>query len=311
MRIAIILNEAAGSLVGKPVTDSVESLREIFESRGATVSIQAVPPDRCLDAIDDALAGDAEVIIIGGGDGTVHAAVNRIQPTGRAMGVLPLGSLNLIARDLGTPLEMEEAARALVEGEIRNIDVASVNGEIYLNSSVLGFYPGVVRERERQRKRHRLLKWPGMVLAMVKTMTRLPLLDLRLDWGQGLRRIRTPVMVVSNNLYDGENGILISRTALDHGKLGVYVARHQSGLGLLRLMMRASLGRWRDDRDLQLVTATELTVSSKRHRLAMVNDGEVRQMGPPLNYRIMPGALKVLAPVRRDDADPASPPVTV
>lgn len=296
MKVAIILNRSAGSLVGRPLDGPTAAVRAAFESQGAEVDLRAVEGAACTREIERALASDADRVVIGGGDGTVHTAVKLALPTGKPLGVLPLGTLNLLARDLAIPLEIEAAARALAAGRIRAIDVAEVNGEPYLNSSVLGFYPAVVQERERHRKLHRLLKWPGAAVALAKTLYRLPMLDVRLDWGDGPRRVRTPILAVSNNPYDDGFGLVLRRAALDSGTLGVYVAHERSAFAMLRLMGRLVTGTWRQDEALDTFTVTSLTVQSRRRTMKMVNDGEVRKMHGPLEYRIRPSALKVIAP---------------
>lgn len=296
MKVAIILNRSAGSLVDRPLDGPTAAVRGAFESQGAEVDLRAVEGAACTHEIERALASDADRVVVGGGDGTVHTAVKLALPTGKPLGVLPLGTLNLLARDLEIPLEIEAAAQALAAGRVRAIDVAEVNGEPYLNSSVLGFYPAVVQERERHRKLHRLLKWPGAAMALGKTLYRLPMLDVRLDWGDGPHRMRTPILAVSNNPYDDGFGLVLRRASLDSGKLGVYVAHERSAFAMLRLMGRLVTGTWRQDEALDTFTVTSLTVQSRRRTLKMVNDGEVRKMHGPLEYRIRPSALKVIAP---------------
>ncbi len=296
MKVAIILNQSAGSLVGRPLDGPKAAVRAAFENRGAIVDLAAVDGAACAGAVERALASDADIVVVGGGDGTLHTAVRLAMPTGKALGVIPLGTLNLLARDLHIPLEIAAAADALAAGAVRAIDVAEVNGEPFLNSSVLGFYPAVVQERERHRKLHRLLKWPGAAVALAKTLYRLPMLDVRLDWGDGPRRMRTPILAVSNNPYDDGFGLVLRRSALDGGRLGVYVAHERNALALLRLMGRVVMGSWRQDEALDTFAVRSLTVQSRRRSLKMVNDGEVRRVDAPLQYRIRPAALKVLAP---------------
>jgi len=296
MKVAIILNRSAGSLVDRPLDGPTAAVRNAFESQGAEVDLQTIDGAECSAAIERAMASDADRVVVGGGDGTVHTAVKLALPKAKPLGVLPLGTLNLLARDLQIPLELEAAAQALAGGRIRAIDVAEVNGEPYLNASVMGFYPAVVQERERHRKQHRLLKWPGAAMALAKTLYRLPMLDVRLDWGDGPRKMRTPILVVANNPYDDGFGLVLRRASLDSGKLGVYVAHERSALAMLRLMGRLVAGTWKQDEALDSFTVTSLTVHSRRHRLKMVNDGEVRKLEGPLHYRIRPGALTVMAP---------------
>lgn len=296
MKVGIILNQQAGSLVDRPLDGAKQAIRAAFERRGAEVDLHCVDGAQCTETIQRVLESDAEIVVVGGGDGTLHSAVKLALPTGKTLGVIPLGTLNLLARDLHIPLELEAAAEALAAGRVRVIDIAEVNGEPYTNSSILGFYPQVVQERERQRKQHRLLKWPGAALALAKTLYKLPLLDVRLDWGEGPKRMRTPILVVSNNVYDDGFGLVLTRQSLDAGKLGVYVARERNAFAMLRLMGRLVAGSWKQDEALDTYAVTSLTVHSRRHRLKMVNDGEIRKLHAPLHYRIRPGALKVLAP---------------
>lgn len=296
MKVGIILNQQAGSLVDRPLDGARQAIRAAFERRGAEVDLHTVDGAQCTETIQRVLESDADMVVVGGGDGTLHSAVTLALPTEKPLGVIPLGTLNLLARDLHIPLELEAAAEALAAGRIRVIDVAEVNGEPYTNSSILGFYPQVVQERERQRKLHRLLKWPGAALALAKTLYKLPLLDVRLDWGEGPKRMRTPILVVSNNVYDDGFGLVLARQSLDAGKLGVYVARERNAFAMLRLMGRLIAGSWKQDEALDTYAVTSLTVHSRRHRLKMVNDGEIRKLHAPLHYRIRPGALKVLAP---------------
>lgn len=296
MKVGIILNQQAGSLVDRPLDGAKQAIRAAFERRGAEVDLHTVDGAQCTEAIQRVLESDADTVVVGGGDGTLHSAVKLALPTGKTLGVIPLGTLNLLARDLHIPLELEAAAEALAAGRVRVIDIAEVNGEPYTNSSILGFYPQVVQERERQRKQHRLLKWPGAALALAKTLYKLPLLDVRLDWGEGPKRMRTPILVVSNNVYDDGFGLVLTRQSLDAGKLGVYVARERNAFAMLRLMGRLVAGSWKQDEALDTYAVTSLTVHSRRHRLKMVNDGEIRKLHAPLHYRIRPGALKVLAP---------------
>ncbi len=296
MKIAVILNRSAGSLLDLPPEATVRRLRAAFEAAGVEVEVAAVKAVDCSEAIRAACATDVEAVVVGGGDGTIATAANLVIPSGKALGVLPLGTMNLLARDLGIPLEMDAAVAALANGTIRAIDVAEVNGEVFLNNSVLGLYPAMVQERERQRGQHGLRKWPAMALAALKALWHFPLLALRIDAGSGPRRVRTPVLAVSTAPYDAGYGPVLRRSRLDAGVMGVYLGHHRSPLSMLRLLFRMTIGTWAEDEELDTLTATTLTVHSNRRRLRVANDGEVRRMKPPLVYRIHPGALKVLVP---------------
>jgi diacylglycerol kinase family enzyme len=296
MKVAVVLNRSAGTLLGLPLDEAVRTIEAAFRRTGAEVEVHSARAEGCAEAIRTAAESDAGTVVVGGGDGTILSAVNAVLPTGKTLGVLPLGTMNLLARDLGTPLDLDAAVDAVAQGHVRPIDVGEVNGEIFLNASILGFYPRVVQEREEQRRRHGLRKWPAMALALAKAVYDFPLLDVHLDFGQGPRRVHTPVLAVSNNPYDAGWGPVVRRSILDSGELGIYVARHRSKWGLIRLLAGMALGTWHQDEELETLRATTLTVYSRRRRLRVANDGEVRRLKPPLVYRIRPKALNVLYP---------------
>lgn len=298
LKLAVILNEAAGTLLGSPVERTVTDLATWFAEDGVGALVEAVPGRDLEAAIRRAIASDAEAVVIGGGDGTVLTAAALLLGTGKALGLLPLGTMNLLARDLGMPPDLREAVTALAHGQIRHIDVAEVNGRVFLNNAVLGLYPSLVRARERQRGVPGWRKWPAMASAVFKALRYHNLIEVSVDLGQGPRRVTTPALAVVNNLYrDGPESGFLGRPALDHGVLGVYLANHRTRFGLIRLMARLALGGWQSDAELDCLTMTELTVTTHvRHHLRVAADGEVLRLAPPLIFRIRPHALPVLAP---------------
>src|SRR5207249_4336821 len=90
---------------------------------------------------------DYRIVVAGGGDGTMNAVASAIFGTDKTMGVLPMGTLNHFARDLGIPLALDRAIAVIAEGESAQIDVAEVNGNIFINNSSIGLYSALVRYR--------------------------------------------------------------------------------------------------------------------------------------------------------------------
>lgn len=302
MKIAVVLNSAAGSLLGQSVEDALAAVERLFQEAGHDASATAAAGSGIVAQVEKAVASDAEVVVVGGGDGTVACAANRVMGTGKALGILPLGTLNLYAKDLGTPLALEEAVPALARGEIRAMDVAEVNGRIFLNHSALGLYPLMVQEREETRRRSRLPKWPAMGIAIVKALRRYPLLTVGLDLGSGPTTLVTPALAVANNAYDDGFGAFLRRSRLDAGELALYVARHRRPLRMAKLVVGLVLGTWQRDDELEVFRVREFTVTSRRRRLKIANDGELEQMAPPLSYRIRPKALNILVPAVAEPA---------
>jgi diacylglycerol kinase family enzyme len=246
-----------------------------------------------------ALAGGARLIAAGGGDGTINAVASSMVDSGVPFGVLPMGTLNHFAKDLGIPLELGAAVRNLAEGQPCAVDVGEVNGRIFLNNSGLGLYPDLVHDREKQQRRLGRGKWLAALWAALAALRRYPFLSMRLNVeGQRLAR-RTPFVFIGNNVYTMQGLAIGERERLDGRTLSLYVAQHPTRLGLLRFACLAVLGRLAEERDFDVVLAPEMEIETRHRRMRVSTDGEVTLMETPLRYRVRPGALQVLVP-RRD-----------
>jgi diacylglycerol kinase family enzyme len=296
LRCAVILNAAAGGARGD---DTADRVRAALEKAGMSPTVLRARGAEISDVARRAASDPAfSAVVAAGGDGTVSAVAGALAGTDKALAVLPMGTLNHFAKDLGVPLALDAAARAIASGVPRAIDVAEANGRVFVNNSSLGLYPRAVRERERLRARLGRLasKWLAMSWAMLLVLVRLRPLTVRIRWGGGGgSRRRTPFVFVGNNRYDAALLATQWRAALDRGLLGVYVARERTRVGLLRLALRALLRRLHD-RDLDALDVPSLTIESHRRRLLVSVDGEVVPLATPIRYRIRPGALRVLAP---------------
>ncbi len=294
-RCVVVLNASAGSAGGE---DVAERLRAALSAAGAEAQIRASTGD--LGAVARAAAEDhaVDVVVAAGGDGTVSAVAGALAGSDTPLGVLPLGTLNHFAKDLGIPADLEGAARVIASGAPRRVDVAEVNGRVFVNNSSIGVYPHAVRERERARRR--LGRWLGKGLAMawaaLRVLVRLRPLSVRIRWSGGAGPRRTPFVFVGNNRYDTALVATQRREALDRGILGVYVATAPTRLGLLRLAARALVDKVDPGRDVEALEVASLAIESHHRRLAVSVDGEVIALRPPIRYRIRPGALRVLAP---------------
>jgi diacylglycerol kinase family enzyme len=248
-----------------------------------------------------ALQHGAKLVAAGGGDGTINAVASVMAGSGVHFGVLPLGTLNHFAKDLGIPLELDDAVRNLADGVARQVDVGEVNERIFLNNSSLGLYPDIVRDREKQQRRLGRGKWPAAMWATLAALRRYPFLSMRLTVnGEKLAR-RTPFVFIGNNRYTMQGLSIGERDRLDDGLLSLYVAQHPTRLGLLRFAVDALLGKLGSERDFDVLEAAEFEIDTHRHSLHVATDGEVTLMNPPLRYRVRPGALTVIVPAATMD----------
>ncbi|MDX6270931.1 MAG: hypothetical protein QOD28_2154 [Acidobacteriota bacterium] len=295
-RAEIILNASAGSGDQEAARATLE---EIFAADGrmdAHVSL-AKSGEEIVELARRAAADDGvQIVVAGGGDGTVNAVASELVGTEKTLGVLPLGTLNHFAKDLNIPLDLEGAARNLLEGEAARVDVGEVNGRVFINNSSLGLYPSIVRHRERQQERLGRGKWFAAMWATLEVFRRYPLFGVRLSTdGREFRR-RTPFVFIGNNEYQMDTFNLGARSCLDAGHLSLHLTRDIGRWGLVRLAASALFGRLRESKDFDALCTKEVWIETRRTRLRVATDGEVTVMRSPLHYAVRPGALRVIVP---------------
>jgi diacylglycerol kinase family enzyme len=244
----------------------------------------------------------AKLVVIGGGDGSVGAAAAAVADTGTRLGILPLGTLNHFARDLGIPLDLDGAAALIATGSEHRVDIAEMNGRAFVNNSAVGLYPLMVVDRDAQRHRLGRSKRLAMAVASVRTLARFGHQRLTLTVNDQKAQIDTPLLFVGNNDYRLEMPGAGRRDTLDGGELCVLVMRSKTRAGFLAATLRALLGRARHQDMVRLEQVERLGVDSGRSRLTMSLDGEVLRVEPPLDYRIRKRALRVIAPGKTAEA---------
>lgn len=293
-RITVILNGSAGA--GHDA-QAVNDLRQKFFLHGCQADITlAASGEDIIAAAQKALGDGVPVVVAGGGDGTINAVASVLAGSAVAFGVLPLGTLNHFAKDLGIPLELGEAVRTVAEGRRIRVDVGAVNQKIFLNNSSLGLYPDIVREREKQQRRLGRGKWPAAAWATIAALRRFPFLSVRVRVDGVQHARRTPFVFIGNNEYIMQGLSIGARARLDGGTLSLYVAQRPGRLGLLRFAWRALCGRLAQERDFDVMLSDRLDIETRHRHLRVATDGEVTIMAPPLRYRILPAALTVIVP---------------
>ena len=250
-------------------------------------------------AVEQALAMQCAAVVAGGGDGTLNAVASKLVGRPIAFGVLPLGTLNHFAKDLGIPLDPSAALRSIGAAHTVDVDVGEVNGHFFLNNSSIGLYVDLVRDRERQQLRLGRGKWPAFFWAFLGALRRYPFLSVALTLNGHAFVHRTPLVFVGNNAYRTEGLQIGQRDGLQGGVLSVYVTDRAGRARLFALGLRALLGRLRQAGDFRAFFAPELRIDTAHRRLRVSTDGELRRLETPLHYRIHPRALRVIVPSPR------------
>jgi diacylglycerol kinase family enzyme len=306
MKLLVLLNSTAGALAKSDAHDEPQRIRRAFEAAGQQVEVRDVEGARLEDETRAALKSDVDVIIAGGGDGTLNTIANVVAGSGKAYGVLPLGTHNHFAKDLGIPLDLEPAIDAIARGEVVDLPVGEVNGRIFLNFSALGFHPELVRHRDAQRKARDRKKWTAMIVAFFRVFTRFPVIRVHLQTRDRLIKRYTPSVIVCNNPHQMKVFGVESASVPERGLLNVYVARSHRRSSMIWLFIRAMFSRLNQAKNFEAMALPEVSIDTPRHSARVSIDGEVTDMRPPLRYKVRETGLRVLVPMKTETATTAT-----
>lgn len=292
-KICCLVNQKSGTAGDSPG----EFVKNLFSTRNAKVHVVELKPGDDIPALTaKALADGFDIIVSGGGDGTINAVASAlIGKTGIKFGVLPMGTYNHFAKDLVIPLKLEEAVDVILKGVTRHIDVGEVNGHIFVNNSSVGAYPAMVRLREALQKTGYRKKLAAM-RAWLQIIARFKTLRVVVDDGSGKRIMaKTAMLFIGNNRYELDPAQIGTRSSLSDGKLWILIATSQTRLAMFAGLFSVLWHR-ENAAAVTVFEAKKFVVNTSRHSQKVSVDGEVLQLETPLHYNIRPAALHIIVP---------------
>jgi diacylglycerol kinase family enzyme len=287
--IPALLNPASGSAARALDVLQVDS----------RFQVRALDAQHLADAVRvEALTGTRRMLVCGG-DGTLAAALAAAAGTALEIAVLPGGTLNHFARDIGLPHNDPAAALNIaVNGPARAVALGYVNGHAILNTSSVGFYVDFVRERERLE--HRLSYPLASVAAAISSWRNAQPLVIDLVTADGKqRRVETPLFFVGIQERVLEGGMLGRRRPNGARALHVLVVKEHTPLRFHALVLRAILRGLHgllSPREVATTLTSSLMVTLPLAQVEIAIDGELVPLTSPLRYEIVPAAVKVVHP---------------
>jgi diacylglycerol kinase (ATP) len=270
-----------------------QSLRAAIE-RLNDAGIETIERDVSRSLSDDirAEAKTVDMVILGGGDGTLNGAAAALQETQLPFGVLPLGTANDFARTIGVPRDLARAAQIIIDGHRRPVDLGEVNGHFFFNVASIGFSAALARQLTAEAKR----RWGtlGYALAAFNLLRQSRPFTVEIDHDGTIERVKTVQISVGNGRFYGGGMTVEKDAAPDDGRLDVYSLEIDHWWELLALapsLRRGTHGNWRKVR---AFSATDLVIRTKRpHDINA--DGEIVSE-TPATFRIRAKAVTVFAP---------------
>lgn len=252
-------------------------------------------PCRSAESLADrirGLAAEVSCVILGGGDGTLHAAAPALLETGLTLGILPLGTANDLARSLDIPWDAPGAAAAILGGRTRAIDLGTVNGIPFFNVASLGLSVAVTKRLTGiMKKRFGPLAYPIAAAITIATKGRFKAW-LRAD-GEEIATTSLQVAIGNGRFYGGGASVDIA-AAIDDGLLNVYSLEPRARWRLLFMARAFRAGQHEQLREVRNLVCRTLTITTRRSR-EIVADGEIVAR-TPAHFAVLPQALRVFVP---------------
>jgi YegS/Rv2252/BmrU family lipid kinase len=248
--------------------------------------------------------GAVDLVVVGGGDGTINAAAPGIVDTGLPLGILPLGTANDLARTLGVPVDLGDAVAVVAAGHTRRIDLGSVNGHPYFNVASLGFGVDLTHALTSDAKR----RWGplGYAVAGLRVLRRLRPFHVDIEIGGDRHRSRTVHFAVGNGRHYGGGMTVSEDAAIDDGRLDIYSLEVASAWKLLLLLPALRSGHTRRWTEIRTLAGQEIRVTTRRQR-SVNADGEIVTRTPAV-FRVLHHAAAVCVPAAGGAGSEAAPP---
>lgn len=296
-KVFVLLNSGAGTIRGEDDEAVIAKVERTLIAAGHEVEVVLAGGRELQGALAERLARDPpDAVVVGGGDGSVSGAAATLCGSDIALGVLPLGTMNLFARSLGMPLDLDAALKVLAtSARRRKIDLGEVNGRLFTHHVSMGLQPRLVAMREKTDYGSRIGKILATLRALLMVMTNPPRLTVRVTLEDKTFDLETPALVVSNNLFGPDH--LPYADELDRGELGVYICTSHRPADVLQVTLEALLGAWHQRGRVKTLTARSMTVerrSRRRRRIVATVDGELVTFDGAIEMTVRPGCLTVL-----------------
>jgi diacylglycerol kinase family enzyme len=298
---AILVNPDAGQAKGRSDRLSLRLAQRLanidIQAKILNLAVGGSDPDGWRRELDGLLQGGLDRVYVLGGDGSILSVASRLLGHEVPLGIIPLGTANLLARDLALPLDPEQAIETLIDPCVRRIDIGRVNGHPFLCASMLGMTTELAKTREALRGLGTWYLLPSMLTKGYWLFMLYPFHRVTLSFPDRQLSVTTRAMVISNNPLQPEPGLYPRRAQLDGGRLGIYGVHQGPLYELPRLALSLIIGTWPSEPRVFNRTSDRVIIDTRKPRmLTALNDGEPCRLRTPLHYDILTAALPVLVP---------------
>ncbi|PZO03711.1 MAG: hypothetical protein DCF30_02560 [Hyphomicrobiales bacterium] len=293
MHHIVVVNARAGTVLEAGPEAFAARIVTAFEANGCSAEVRMVHPRELDDALSLAIADGNSMPVIAGGDGTINGVLPVLIQAERAVGVLPLGTVNVLGRDLGLTGAIEDQIAALCGGEPVVLDVGSVNDQLFHSISGMGFFSLMARNREYARRRFPFSRAVAFIVAATRSILFTRAIAVDVGIGEERRVVEADAVLVTVNSFEGAEW---RRERLDGGVFEVHILNAGGLYSRCKAAFSIVSGKWRTSDNLMSFTGSEVTLTRRDKRRGHITfDGEVERKAGPLVYKLLPGAIRLIA----------------
>lgn len=274
---------------GQHSVDWSEEINTFFRTTGHSYEIFELP-DHCEPGLVKKRieASDADRVVAVGGDGTVKLVASCIVHTGKALGILPAGSANGLAKELGIPVKPEEALQYCLSENVQTIHLVRINDELCIHLADIGFNAFLVKTFELQKGRG---MW-GYIKAALKIIWRHPHMEIRIHTADKQIERSAAMLVIANATRYGSGAVINPLGKLDDGLFEIVILKKISFPEIFKMMVTH---RPYDRDKTEILQTSRIEIRSRRKAHFQV-DGEYLGKTDAVKAEIMKSALKVIMP---------------
>ncbi|WP_054143035.1 diacylglycerol kinase family protein [Bosea sp. AAP35] len=293
MRYTVIVNAKAGTVLEAGADAFSARIIAAFDANGCSANVHMVHPRELDSALSLAIEDGDCIPVIAGGDGTINGVLPVLMVAGRPVGVLPLGTVNVLGRDLGLAGAIEQQIAALCQGEPVVMDVGSVNDRLFHSLSGMGFFSLMAREREQARRRFPFSRALAFAVAATRSILFTRAITVDVGIGPDRRVVEADAVLVTVNAFEGADW---RRPALNGGVFEVHILNAGGLYSRCKAAFSIVSGAWRTSPNLESFTGSQVTLTRRDKRSGHITfDGEVERKRGPLEYKLLPGAVTLIA----------------
>lgn len=293
-RVCVVMNRGSGKKKHRELRDTLE--RRLRPACGS-LEIRESRKGSDFPRLAKQVAGEGfDLVIAAGGDGTQSAVAGALTGTDVIMGILPGGTFNYFARDMGVGEEIDPALDTILDARVEPVDVGDINGLIFLNNVSLGAYPQILKTREgiyRRWGRSRIAAYWSVLVALPRLRRPMRLVTR----AEGRERTHTSALVfVARSAYQLESFGLAGARDIRRGEFAVLIAKARQPLPLMRSALRLAMGRSAKDDDFEMIVTDDLQIETPKSRQLVAHDGEKTTLDCPFRLVVRHDGLRVLLP---------------